>query len=258
MRRSPTARRLVSAGFRRVPRAPFRYLMPARLWHRLFRFWLSTLAADPDRRRAARELLVAYDDVYSWLDRVAVTYDDGVHVKHRLTRYHDFFLERVREGDRVLDVGSGKGELAYDLVTRAGATVVGVDSDHGHVSFARKRFVHERLELREGDVGTGLPDGRFDVVVMSNVLEHLPRRVELLRALAERARSSRFLFRVPLYARDWTVPFKAELGLPAYWQPDHEIEYDPETFRAELAEAGLRVTELSVQWGEIWAEAESS
>lgn len=230
--------------------------MPTRLWRGVFRFWLSTLAADPDRKRAARELLLVYDDVYSGLDQVAVTYDDGIHVKHRLTRYHEFFLERVREGERVLDVGSGKGELAYDLVTRAGATVVGIDTDRSHLEFARSRFVHERLEFREGDVLSAVPEGHFDVVVMSNVLEHLGPRVELLRRLIAAARPSRLLFRVPLYARDWTVPFKAELGLRAYWDRDHEIEYDPESFRSELAEAGLTATELQVQWGEIWAVAE--
>jgi len=256
MTRRLTPRRVAAAGYRRLPRAPFRYLMPTRLWRGLFRFWLSTLAADPDRKWAARELLEAYDDVYFWLDRVAVTYDDGVHVKHRLTHYHDFFVEHVRAGERVLDVGSGKGELAYDLVDRAGASVVGVDTDRSHLEFARSHFVHDRLEFREGDVLSAPPDGHFDVVVMSNVLEHLEPRVELLRSLVAAATPSRFLFRVPLFARDWTVPFKAELGLLAYWDRDHEIEYDPEGFRSELAEAGLAVTELNVQWGEIWAVAE--
>jgi SAM-dependent methyltransferase len=230
--------------------------MPTRLWRGLFRFWLSTLAADSDRRRAARELLVTYDDAYSWLDRVAVTYDDGVHVKHRLTRYHDFFVERVREGERVLDVGSGKGELASDLVARAGATVVGIDADPHHVSFARSRFVHERLAFVQGNVLTELPQGHFDVVVMSNVLEHIAPRIELLHKIVESATPNRLLLRVPLFARDWTVPFREEVGLRAYWEPDHEIEYDPESFRRELADAGLRLTELNVQWGEIWAVAE--
>ncbi len=60
---------------------------------------------------------------------------------------------------------------------------------------------------------------------------------------------------MPVYARDWTVPLKAEVGLLDYWDPDHEIEYDPESFRAELADAGLEVTELVLTWGEIWAQA---
>jgi SAM-dependent methyltransferase len=229
--------------------------MPAAVWRPLFRLWLSSLAADRDPRRGVRELLTTYDDVYRRLDQAAIAYDGGVHAKHRLTRYHDFFVERVRPGERVLDLGSGKGELANDLVVRAGASVVGIDNDLRHLAFARERFRHERIEFREGDLRGELPEGHFDVVVLSNVLEHLDDRTELLRRVVASSMPSRLLIRVPVYARDWTIPLKQEVGLPSYWDPDHEIEYDPQSFRAELAEAGLEVTELLLQWGEIWAVA---
>jgi SAM-dependent methyltransferase len=230
--------------------------MPIGLWRGIFRFWLSVLAAYPDKRRAVRELLTSYDDVYRSLDQAAIAYEGGVHVKHRLTAYHEFFVERVRTGERVLDIGSGKGELAYDLATRAGATVVGIDNDQNHLSFARTHFSADRLEFREGDVLQRLPGGHFDVVVMSNVLEHLGPRVAFLRQVLVSASPSRLLLRVPVYARDWTVPLRAEVGLLAFWDRDHEIEYDEETFESELAEAGLAVTEQVLKWGEIWAVAE--
>jgi SAM-dependent methyltransferase len=251
-----TPRRVAGGLARRVPRAPFRFVLPLRLLRYPFRFWLSVLAAHPDRRRAVRELLTAYDDVYRSLDQASIAYDDGVHVKHRLTGYHDFFVERVRPGERVLDIGSGKGELAHDLVTRAGAAVVGLDNNPHHVAFARSRFPHERLEIVEGDVLDGLPDGHFDVVVLSNVLEHIAGRVELLRRIVESATPARILLRVPVYARDWTVPLKQEVGLPWFSDPDHEVEYDPESFRSELRDAGLEATELIPVWGELWAVAE--
>jgi SAM-dependent methyltransferase len=229
--------------------------MPLWLWRPLSRLWLSALRADPDKRRAVRELLVTYDDVYRELDLAAIAYESGVHPKHRLTRYHDFFVERVRPGERVLDIGSGKGELANDLVVRAGASVVGVDHDPSHLAFARSRYDHEQLEFRDGDVLEELPEGHFDVVVMSNVLEHLGPRVDFIRTVTDSAHPRALLIRVPLYARDWTVPLKAEVGLPSYWDPDHEIEYDEDLFRDELGEAGLDVPELLVRWGEIWAVA---
>jgi SAM-dependent methyltransferase len=248
-------RRVARGAIRRIPRGPFRHLMPVAVWRPLFRLWLSALAADRNRTRAVRELLTSYDDVYKRLDQAAVAYDHGVHVKHRLTGYHDFFVERIRPGEHVLDLGSGKGELAHDLVTRARARVVGVDNDRSHLAFARSRFRDEQLEFVEGDLRNGIPAGHFDAVVLSNVLEHLEERLKLLRAVVASATPSRLLFRVPVFARDWTVPLKQEVGLPAYWDPDHEVEYDPETFRAELGEAGLEVTELVLRWGEIWAVA---
>ena len=230
--------------------------MPLWIWRPLFRFWLSVVRADPDRGRAVRELFVTYDDTYRALDLAAIDYDDGVHPKHRLTHYHDFFVERVQPGDVVLDIGSGKGELAYDLVTRGGASVVGVDHDPSHLAYARANFVHERLEFRDGNVLESLPPGHFDVVVMSNVLEHLEPRVEFLARVVESVTPRYVLVRVPLYERDWTVPLKAEVGLSPYWDRDHEIEYDEQLFRDELAAAGLDVSELVQRWGEIWAVAE--
>jgi SAM-dependent methyltransferase len=251
-----TPRRIVRGSLRRIPLRPFRLLLPTRLMRPVFRVWLGSVAASPDARRAVHDLLVAYDDVYAALDRAAIAYGDGVHPKHRLTRYHDFFVERVQPGERVLDVGCGIGSLAHDLVTRAHVFVVGIDNNPTHLAFARERFAHERLTFLEGDVLAGFPEDRFDVVVLSNVLEHIGPRVELLRGLVASARPKCVLLRVPVLARDWTVPLRGEVGLRQYWEPDHEIEYDPEGFRAELAEAGLDVTELVHAWGELWAKAE--
>lgn len=251
-----TPRRVVRGAARRIPRRPFRYLMPAWLWRGPFRFWLSVVAADPDPRRAARELLELEAAARRSLDAAAIRLDGGVHAKHRLTAYHDFFLERVRPGERVLDVGTGKGELAHDLVLRAGAEVVGVDNDPHHLAFARSRFSHERLRFLEGTAPADLPDERFDVVVLSNVLEHVEDRVGLLQGLVAAARPRTVLIRVPVLARDWTVPLRRELGLDPFSDPGHHVEYDEEGLRAELGEAGLRITELRLVWGEIWAAAE--
>ena len=76
----------------------------------------------------------------------------------RSRRYHDFFVDRVSQGERVLDIGSGKGELAFDLVTISGATVVGVDHDPGHVAFrAGAFFASPGLRFVEADVLEWLP-----------------------------------------------------------------------------------------------------
>jgi len=251
-----TPRRVVGAAYRRLPRAPFRWLMPTVLWRGAFRFWLSVLAAHPDTRRGVRELLISYDDAYRAVDHAAIRYDDGIHVKHRLTHYHDFFVERVNTGERVLDIGSGKGEVAYDLVTISGAVVVGIDHDPRHLAFARSRFQDDDLEFYEGDAVEWIPAGHFDVIVLSNVFEHLDNRVDFIRALVRSATPGRLLFRVPVYERDWTVPLRDEVGLSGFWDSDHKVEYTTESFVLELDDASLDVSELVIRWGEIWAVAQ--
>jgi len=221
----------------------------------VFRLWVSALSrAEP--RAAARRLLELQDQLAARVDLLAVDLDGGVHAKHRLIGYHDFFVSRVRPGERVLDVGCGKGELAYDLAERAGAAVTGIDRNPEALRFARSRFRSERLELVEADALEWTPPAPFDVVVLSNVLEHVAARPELLRRLVELARPARLLLRVPVLERDWTIGLRRELALPFYSDPTHETEYSREQLAAELASAGLRIAELDERWGELWAVAE--
>lgn len=75
---------------------------------------------------------------------------------------------------RVLDVGCGAG-YGTALLRRAGAeTAVGIDLDPRNVAYARRRFGGKGIEFRVGNA-EALPQelGFVDLVVVSNVLEHL-------------------------------------------------------------------------------------
>lgn len=225
-----------------------------RLVEAAVRQWASSTARlEPDV--ALRRLLRLADQLDGRIDVLAVELDGGVHAKHRLTGYHDFFVEHIDAGETVLDVGCGKGELAGDLAARAGARVTGVDVNPRSLEFARSRFGAPGLQFVEADVYTWDPPQAYDVVVISNVLEHLRDRAEILRRLARAARPKRMLIRVPSAERDWTVPLREELGLPHFSDPTHETEYTVAQLEDELADAGLRIRELVQRWGELWAEA---
>jgi len=250
-----TARRVAGGVGRRIPLRPLRVLFPFRLWRPVFRLWLNVIRAQPDRERAMRQLLEVYEDAYAGMDRGAVDYGEGVHPKHRLTRYHDFFAERISADERVLDVGCGIGSVARDVAERSGATVVGIDVSPWALEFARVHSAHPRVSYVEADVLSYEPDAPFDIAILSNVLEHVAPRVELLRALRERVGARRLLIRVPSIERDWTVPLRRELGLPYFSDLEHEVEYTADLLREELREAGWEMGDPTFAWGEIWAEA---
>ena len=201
-----------------------------------------------------RRLLEVEEYLTRQINAVAIRYDDGIHVKHRLMRYHDFFVDRLRPGERVLDIGCGVGAVANSMATRAEAVVTGVDISRDNLATAKKHFRHPNLTFMEGDVLQELPLGSNDTIVMSNVLEHFEGRVEFLKTTQTRINPRRWLIRVPMINRHWLVPMRQELGLPYFSDDTHFVEYTQQSFEEEMQAADMMITDLQINWGEIWAE----
>lgn len=200
-------------------------------------------------------LLRLDEKFYRLQGKTAVEYGDGLHPKYRLTRYRDFFVSRIRKGEKVLDVGCSFGAVAFDIAERSGATVLGIDIDTAFIEKAQQLYRHPRVQYKVGDALKTLPEGPFNVVILSNVLEHLPDRPDFLRRIVQTAQPRRILLRVPVYERDWRVPLKKELGIEWRLDPTHETEYTLESFKEEMRQAGLTISYQEVRWGEIWAVA---
>ncbi|MBF0353715.1 MAG: class I SAM-dependent methyltransferase [Alphaproteobacteria bacterium] len=204
-----------------------------------------------------RHLFQVQDDIDRLFSERATNYGGGVNPKHRLTSYHDFFVERVPDGARVLDIGCGIGEVARTIAQRRpDVSVVGVDSDPAILAKGRRRAMPGNLRLIEGDATRGLPDGPWDVVVLSNVLEHIEDRSKFLQSIRKQACTARMLIRVPLFERHWHMPLRKELGIDFRSDPTHYIEHSLAEFDDEMAQAGLRIVERKTLWGEIWANCE--
>jgi 2-polyprenyl-6-hydroxyphenyl methylase/3-demethylubiquinone-9 3-methyltransferase len=92
-----------------------------------------------------------------------------------------------RPGGRVLDVGCGTGFLLERLGGR-GYTGLGLDLSPDSVRIARERLRERGYEGLSARVGSAYepPDGPFDLVTLTDVLEHLEEPRACLRALAAR------------------------------------------------------------------------
>lgn len=203
---------------------------------------------------ALRFLFRIETELYSLEGKKAIEYGGGVHTKHRHLRYHEFFIKRVYPGEQVLDIGCGIGILAYEVAEKAGAYVTGIDLNPKNIAYALKHYQHPRCTFLKGDALKELPDRAFEVVILSNVLEHLSERAFFLKRIQELLKPSRILIRVPLFERDWRVPLRQELGVEWRLDPTHETEYTSESFQEEMTQAKLKITYQEIRWGEIWAE----
>jgi SAM-dependent methyltransferase len=178
----------------------------------------------------------------------------GVHPKHEIMNYHKFFVDNVGVGDKVLDIGCGNGAVAYDIAGKA-ARVIGIDIAEKNIKTAKGKFFRENLEFIAGDCllfdFSRLGVGKFDKIVLSNVLEHIEGRTEFLRKLHKL--SEMILLRVPLITRDWLAVYKRERGYKYKLSADHKIEYTEEILKNELEQSGWKIEKYSVNFGEIWA-----
>lgn len=209
----------------------------------------------PDPAVGLRRLLVLRDRLDWVINERAMVYGRGEHPKHRLTNYHTFFVGRIRDGERVLDVGCGYGAVGRSLARAyPRCEVTGIDQDMPRLAQARASGNPANLLFVEGDVTQAVPSGPWDAVVLSNVLEHVEERALFLTALQTATRASRYLIRVPLFERDWQMALRRELGVDFRSDDDHKIEHTLAEFLAEMSEAGLKPIELQTMWGEIWAD----
>ncbi len=184
----------------------------------------------------------------------AVAYGNGEHPKHRLMRYHDFFVNNIPAGSRVLDVGCGYGAVARSIASRvADSTVVGIDIDEPRLSQAQAADNPSNLRFVLGDALVDLPEGPWNVVVLSNVLEHIEERVDFLSRLLKVTGADTVLIRVPLFERNWYLPLRKELGIGYFSDSTHFIEHTLDEFAAETAAAGLDISSQETRWGEIWS-----
>lgn len=91
---------------------------------------------------------------------------------------------RVAPGDRILDIGCGSGRHTAAAYRLTGVHVTGADIDLGDLQKARERLqLHDKLAEHGGGTWnlcaanvSRLPfaDGCFDLVICSEVLEHIP------------------------------------------------------------------------------------
>lgn len=99
--------------------------------------------------------------------------------------FRDAVLEATREGDRILDVGSGGGQLALDLKTKKESLrLTGVDLSSSQVDRARRRGAKARAHvsfLQASALDLPFADGSFDLVYSVDCLKHWPDRARGLR-----------------------------------------------------------------------------
>lgn len=131
-------------------------------------------------------------DIQQFFDEMAVGRDEKIQsnpvIEYEQQVRSDTVLSLLAPGpnEKILDVGCGNARDILPLVA-AGARVVGVDISAGMVEEARRGLAAAGIagvELRVGDcTQLEFPDGEFDKVLCSEVIEHIPDAPKALREI---------------------------------------------------------------------------
>lgn len=218
---------------------------------------VNLLIENTSSKKTLQFLFELENRLYPLEGKASIEYGHGIHSKHKHINYHKFFIKNLNPGESVLDIGCGNGFMDYNIVNQVhNVKIVGIDLNKKNIEFARERYRHPNLSFIEGNALEELPNKTFDVIILSNVLEHIEQRVEFLRKIGHSIKTKRLIIRVPLFERDWRVPLKKELGIDYRLDSTHYIEYTQEEYFEELHQAGLKATNTEFRWGEIWSVVE--
>lgn len=125
---------------------------------------------------------------------------------------------QVKPGMKVLDIGSGRGELAF-YASSLGAKVIGIDYSKAAVELANQALAQKSASIRSkvkfihGSINQiKLPPKSFDLIISVEVLEHLyPEEVTLMlqSTLEWLAPNGRFVFHTApnRWFNDYTYPY---------------------------------------------------
>jgi SAM-dependent methyltransferase len=155
-------------------------------------------------------------------------------------------------GPSILDVGGGTGEIAAGFVEQAGAGARGtvVDIDAGSLEAARGRGLHGW----QGRFEDFDPDERFDLILMLNLIEHVPDPVAVLaKARSLLSEGGLVWLQTPNF-RALDARIFRRLNWSGYHCPRHFVLFSEAGLPAVLAQAGLGQVELRrTQGAPFWA-----
>ncbi|MBW3535182.1 MAG: class I SAM-dependent methyltransferase [Gemmatimonadetes bacterium] len=194
---------------------------------------------------------IYWGDAADYLEEARLVFS-GQRPHHRDPNYLEELrlVERYRRPGRFLDVGCNMGMLLR-LARERGWDAVGVEPSRSLGGLAREKL---GLTVHEGFLEDFSPDslGRFDVVAMSDVLEHVARPLPLLRHAHRFLAEGGVLFVKVPNAR-WNL-FKQRVSAlggraprQGIWDSyEHVVHYTSRTLRRMLETAGLETLCLTV------------
>lgn len=206
-----------------------------------------------------RQILKLHSFCYEVSGGMAIQLENGIHPKHRIMQYKEWFVDNLGENDVVLDVGCNTGMMPEVMSSKA-KFVYGIEIVAKYIEEAKSKRNRDNVKFICADATTYdyTKCRPITCVTLSNVLEHVEHRIDFLKGLVSQIiwrdeADKKLLIRVPMIDREWITIYKKELGVDYRLDPTHYTEYTYAEFQQELAASGVQILFYRVRFGELYA-----
>lgn len=162
----------------------------------------------------------------------------------------------VSTANRVCDFGGGAGDISQALL-KLGCEVVYCDTNKDLEKSMLKRFgdnprfsVADSKQVLYGD------QGKFDLIILSHVLEHIENPVDFLKIMGKT--TNRIHIEVPDLSSDPLNYIRVKLELPVYKDDDHVIEMSLDYLSSLIRDSNFSVESILSRDACLVARAKSN
>jgi SAM-dependent methyltransferase len=156
-----------------------------------------------------------------------------------------YFLRKYQKNSKkVLDIGCGVGTIDF-YIAKHDSNVTGIDISQNSISIAKKNAeyfkLNKKIVFKVLDFPNKIPKGKFDIIICSEVLEHLKQDKIAVEKINDLLLTGGILIasspskNSPLYRLGFLSKFEKEVG--------HLRRYSEESFRNLFENVGFRILE---------------
>jgi 2-polyprenyl-3-methyl-5-hydroxy-6-metoxy-1,4-benzoquinol methylase len=167
----------------------------------------------------------------------------------------EFLCKYIDEKSSVIDIGCGVGRWCK-VASKYAKNVVGIDYDASLISIANRENKAENIEFIVGDVTKDLQNRKFDLALLTHVIEHIETPDILLNELKNIA--DKIIVEVPDFAQDPLNFMRLKHNLPFYSDGDHVREYTLEILKNQVERTGWKIIDEYKNGGAVLVVAEKN
>mgnify|MGYP003651650558 CR=1 FL=1 len=160
------------------------------------------------------------------------------------------FVSSVCEPKRILEVGCGAGGILAAFRDN-GCDVLGLDFDDDYLNIAKRHG----LQVVNGSLDKLNNDEKFDLIILSHVLEHIIEPVQFLKTLSKHLAGDGIIY-IEVPSLNHVCDGGYKFDLLRYWQNAHTVHFTTMTLALLCKRVGLKNVKQTNFIHSCWKKAD--